>query len=114
MASNQLCSGVRTVRAVRTSSDLRAAVDGGVPVEELDDDPVGIANLEGALAPLLFGQRHADGHTRVGTAAGAAHRSAHDPAHAYRFEMHRILDGLAALIDNRRIPPVPKIVESES
>lgn len=35
-------------------------------------------------------------------------------AHAYRFGMHRVLDGLAALIDNRRIPPGPKIVESES
>jgi len=44
--------------------------------------------------------------TRVGTAAGAAHRNAHDPAHAYRFRLHRVLDGLASLIDNRQVPPV--------
>ena len=36
---------------------------------------------------------------RVGTAAGAARGSAHDPAHAYRFGLGRTLDGLAALID---------------
>ncbi len=225
---------------MRTSSDFCDTVDGGVPVEELDDDPVGIADLEGALAPLLLGQWHGDGHTlvlqpgefpfdvvddegeddaacapparspprtpldspggkrlitiaeenralfdahpwaatvstlrpplgpgligkyehelsaldglglddvemddclshlltfvqasaqagiamdapllarvlderayplatRVGTAAGAAHRNAHDPAHAYRFRLHRVLDGLASLIDNRQVPPV--------
>jgi AcrR family transcriptional regulator len=39
---------------------------------------------------------------RVGTAAGAAHGSAHDPDHAYRFGLARVLDGLAALIDARR------------
>ncbi len=39
--------------------------------------------------------------TRVGSAAGAAHGSAHDPDHAYRFGLQRVLDGLAALIDNR-------------
>jgi len=38
--------------------------------------------------------------TRVGSAAGAAHGSAHDPGHAYRFGLQRLLDGLAALIDN--------------
>lgn len=37
--------------------------------------------------------------SRVGAAAGAAHRSAHDPDHAYRFGLHRVLDGLASLID---------------
>ncbi len=41
--------------------------------------------------------------TRVGTAAGAAHRSAHDPDHAYRFGLQRVLDGLAALIDKPRV-----------
>lgn len=39
--------------------------------------------------------------TRVGATAGAAHRSAHDPGHAYRFGLQRVLDGLATLIDNR-------------
>ncbi len=51
--------------AVRTSSDFCDPVDGGVPVEELDDDSVGIADLEGTLAPLLLGQWHGDGHTIV-------------------------------------------------
>lgn len=36
--------------------------------------------------------------TRVGAAAGTAHASAHDPAHAYQFGLGRTLDGLAALI----------------
>jgi hypothetical protein len=35
----------------------------------------------------------------VGSAAGAAHGSAHDPDHAYRFGLDRVLDGLAAIID---------------
>jgi AcrR family transcriptional regulator len=37
--------------------------------------------------------------SRIGTAAGAAHGSAYDPEHAYRFGLARTLDGLAALID---------------
>jgi AcrR family transcriptional regulator len=40
--------------------------------------------------------------TRVGTAAGAEHGSAHDPEHAYRFGLQRVLDGLAVLIDHRQ------------
>jgi hypothetical protein len=39
---------------------------------------------------------------RVGTAAGAAHGSAHDPGHAYRFGLERTLDGLAVLVEGRR------------
>ena len=42
---------------------------------------------------------------RVGTAAGAAHGSAYNPGHAYDFGLQRVLDGLAALIDNRADPP---------
>jgi AcrR family transcriptional regulator len=38
---------------------------------------------------------------RVGAAAGEAHGSAHDPEHAYAFGLERVLDGLAALIENR-------------
>ena len=38
---------------------------------------------------------------RVGSAAGAAQGSAHDPDRAYRFGLQRLLDGLAALIDGR-------------
>jgi hypothetical protein len=33
---------------------------GRVPVQELDDDAVGVAYLEGALSPLLGPQRHGD------------------------------------------------------
>ncbi|MEU6755190.1 TetR/AcrR family transcriptional regulator [Streptomyces sp. NPDC046685] len=36
---------------------------------------------------------------RVGAAAGAAHGSAYDPAHAYSFGLQRVLDAFAALID---------------
>jgi AcrR family transcriptional regulator len=39
--------------------------------------------------------------TRVGTAAGTAHRAAYDPQHAYDFGLRTILDGLAALIAGR-------------
>ncbi len=43
---------------------------------------------------------------RIGTAAGVAHGSAHDPEHAYRFGLERLLDGLAALVD--RDPDRPR------
>ena len=36
--------------------------------------------------------------SRVGSAAGAAHGSAADPDHAYRFGLDRVLDGLAAFV----------------
>jgi len=39
---------------------------------------------------------------RVGSAAGAAEGSAHDPEHAYHFGLQRLLDGLAALIDSEQ------------
>jgi AcrR family transcriptional regulator len=39
--------------------------------------------------------------TRIGAAAGAAHRAAYDPRHAYDFGLRTILDGLAALIGPR-------------
>ena len=38
---------------------------------------------------------------RVGAAAGEAHGAAYDPEHAYAFGLERVLDGLAALIDDR-------------
>ena len=37
--------------------------------------------------------------SRVGSAAGAAHGSAADSDHAYRFGLERVLDGLAALVE---------------
>ncbi|GAB4589513.1 TetR/AcrR family transcriptional regulator [Nocardia sp. IFM 10818] len=38
---------------------------------------------------------------RVGATAGRAHDSAYSAEHAYRFGLARVLDGLAALIENR-------------
>jgi hypothetical protein len=54
-----------------------------------------------ASAPLLA--RVFDGHAypnaaRIGAAAGAAHGSAYNPAHAYEFGLRRVLDGFATLI----------------
>jgi len=43
--------------------------------------------------------------SRVGTAAGAAHGSAADPDHAYRFGLDRVLDGLAAFVDRASAEP---------
>lgn len=37
--------------------------------------------------------------TRVGAAAGGEYDAAHDPEHAYRFGLERLLDGIAALLD---------------
>jgi hypothetical protein len=57
-----------------------------------------------ANAPLLAGIIDARAYplaARVGSAAGAAHGSAYDPDHAYRFGLDRVLDGLAAIIDAR-------------
>jgi len=36
--------------------------------------------------------------SRIGTAAGQAHSSAHHPEHAYRFGLERVLDGFAVLM----------------
>lgn len=41
---------------------------------------------------------------RVGSAAGAAQGSAHEPDHAYRFGLQRLLDGLAPLITEPASP----------
>lgn len=38
---------------------------------------------------------------RVGSAAGAEYNAAHDPARSFEFGLHRILDGIEILIDNR-------------
>jgi len=39
--------------------------------------------------------------SRVGQAAGEEHQAAHDPVHAYRFGLERLIDGVAALVDSR-------------
>lgn len=86
----QACArAVADARAARTASAM-------------DDEQWWAAN-----APLLarvLDERTYPLATRVGTAAGAAHRSAHDPAHAYDFGLHCVLDGLATLIDSRQVP----------
>ncbi|CCH29655.1 TetR/AcrR family transcriptional regulator C-terminal domain-containing protein [Actinosynnema sp. NPDC047251] len=38
---------------------------------------------------------------RVGQAAGQAHQSSHNPEHAYAFGLDRLLQGVAALLDER-------------
>jgi AcrR family transcriptional regulator len=58
-----------------------------------------------ANAPLLSRVFDADTYptaARVGAAVGAAHGSAYSPGHAYDFGLQRVIDGLAALIGNRR------------
>ncbi len=80
----------------RDAVDARAARQDSA----LDDEQWWAAN-----APLLarvLDERTYPLATRVGSAAGAAHRSAHDPDHAYRFGLNRLLDGLSALISKHR------------
>jgi len=45
--------------------------------------------------------------SRVGTAAGQAHGSAVDPAHAFEFGLARVLDGIEAFVRSRQ-PRVPQ------
>lgn len=58
-----------------------------------------------AAGPLLA--TYADANTyplasRIGAAAGHAHGSTHDPDHAYRFGLARVLDGLTTILDLSR------------
>jgi AcrR family transcriptional regulator len=39
--------------------------------------------------------------SRVGTAAGQAHGAAYHPGHAFEFGLHRVLDGIAVVVDGR-------------
>lgn len=82
-------------------ASARAAADATAARHDsaMDDEQWWAAN-----APLLarvLDQRTFPLAPRVGTAAGAAHGSAHDPDHAYRFGLHCVFDGLAVLIDSR-------------
>jgi len=79
----------------RAANDARAAQ----LASAMDDRQWWAAN-----APLLariVDERAYPLAARVGSAAGAAHGSAYDPHHAYRFGLDRVLDGLAAIIDAR-------------
>ncbi|MBE3203520.1 MULTISPECIES: TetR/AcrR family transcriptional regulator [Parafrankia] len=77
-------------RAAHESASAAAGPDG--------DDTRWWARVGPLLARVLDEQRYPRA-SRVGTAAGQAHGSAHDPDHAYRFGLARLLDGLAPLID---------------
>lgn len=55
-----------------------------------------------ATGPLLATYADATAYpvaSRVGTAAGHAHRATRDPEHAYRFGLARVLDGLAPILE---------------
>jgi AcrR family transcriptional regulator len=75
--------------AVQDAADARA---GGQDDAQwwAEAGPVLARVLDPAAYPLA---------SRVGTAAGAAHGSAADPDHAYRFGLDRVLDGLAAFVE---------------
>jgi len=79
-------------RAVLDASRAAAGPDG--------DDARWWARVGPLLARVLDESRYALA-SRVGTAAGQAHGSAHNPDHAYHFGLARLLDGLAPLIERR-------------
>ncbi len=79
--------------SARAAADARAAREGS----GVDDEQWWAAN-----APLLARVFDADRFpraARIGSAAGEAHGSAHDPEHAYEFGLRRLLDGLAHLVE---------------
>jgi AcrR family transcriptional regulator len=79
-------------RAAADARDTRRESD-------MDDEQWWAANaplLQRVLDPAAYPLA-----SRVGTAAGAAHRAAYDPGHAYDFGLRTILDGLAVLIETR-------------
>jgi AcrR family transcriptional regulator len=79
----------------RTAADARATQDDS----GMNDEQWWAAN-----APLLAQILDTDTYptaARVGSAAGAAQRGAYSAAHAFEFGWARVLDGLAALIDDR-------------
>jgi AcrR family transcriptional regulator len=58
--------------------------------------PVLEAVMDGSRFPVA---------SRVGEAAGMAHQAVINPTHAYQFGLERILDGIEALISQRRSSP---------
>ncbi|CAI7976047.1 TetR/AcrR family transcriptional regulator [Parafrankia sp. BMG5.11] len=77
-------------RAAHEATGAAAGPDG--------DDTRWWARVGPLLARVLDEQRYPLA-SRVGTAAGQARGSAHDPDHAYHFGLARLLDGLAPLIE---------------
>lgn len=83
-------------------ANARAAVDArAAQVESAMTDEQWWAANAGLLTHVLNEDAYPLA-VRVGSAAGAAQGSAHDPEHAYRFGLQRLLDGLAALVSSRQ------------
>jgi AcrR family transcriptional regulator len=80
----------------------RIALDAATARRESTTDDAGWWAGAGPLLARVLDPAAYPRASRVGTAAGSAHGSAHDPVHAYRFGLARTLDGLAALIGDRR------------
>lgn len=85
-------------------ANARAAVDARVAQLDsaMNDEQWWAANA-GLLSQVLDEQAFPLA-VRVGSTAGAAQGSAHDPDHAYRFGLQRLLDGLAPLIKEQTSP----------
>ncbi|MQS16694.1 TetR/AcrR family transcriptional regulator [Streptomyces kaniharaensis] len=79
----------------RMAADERAARQDSA----MSDEQWWAGNAE-LLARVFDPERYPTA-ARVGAAAGEAHGGACSPAHAYEFGLSRVLDGLAALIENR-------------
>ncbi|MGA5818898.1 TetR/AcrR family transcriptional regulator [Kitasatospora sp. NPDC094028] len=82
----------------RMAADERAARQDSA----MSDEQWWAGNAE-LLARVFDPERYPTA-ARVGAAAGAAHGGAYSPSHAYEFGLGRVLDGLAALIRDRRRP----------
>jgi AcrR family transcriptional regulator len=78
--------------AARTSIHVRAGTEAAGSDAQwwAETEPLLAQAFDPAAYPLAV---------RIGTAAGQAHGSALDPEHAFRFGLHRTLDGIAALIE---------------
>lgn len=77
----------------RSAAEARAAVRDSAMTDEqwwATNEPLLARVFDESAYPVAV---------RVGSAVGAAHRTAYSPEHAYEFGLRRVLDGLAALID---------------
>ncbi|CAO5250645.1 TetR/AcrR family transcriptional regulator [Frankia sp. AgKG'84/4] len=86
-------------------ANARAAHDAAVASAGPDGDDARWWATVGPLLSRVLDESRYPRASRVGAAAGQAHGSAHDPGHAYRFGLARLLDGLAPLIERGRREP---------
>ncbi|MFC4502062.1 MULTISPECIES: TetR/AcrR family transcriptional regulator [Streptomyces] len=77
----------------------RAAADARAARQESAMNDERWWELNGPLLARVLDEDAYPTAVRVGAAAGAAHGSAYDPAHAYDFGLRRVLDSFATLID---------------